>query len=161
MDEWTLFLRRSELKGSSNNLVNALHQVLSDPCPALSVTLEGLQSWVIKGVTRPLGGKDYTATENHIWGFEVGEGQFASPAITVALHLSTFETESSVGKLYSLIPKKKKMCEIGCNRACLWSASSVKQLVGHQMVVSLFKVLRNLLVWSHKHWQRDGRVPLL
>lgn len=54
---WTLFKLWRRVRNSvcPNNLVNALRLVLCDPCPALSVTLEGLQSWVIKGATQASG----------------------------------------------------------------------------------------------------------
>lgn len=43
------------LEKFANNLVKALRLLLADLCPALSVTLEGFQSWVIKGATQPSG----------------------------------------------------------------------------------------------------------
>lgn len=42
---WGKRLRRARF----NNLVKTLHLFLSDLYPVLSVTLEGLWSWVIKG----------------------------------------------------------------------------------------------------------------
>lgn len=57
--DWTLlsFISWERVKNRicSNNLVNALRLVLCDPCPALSVTLEGLQSWVIKRASQASG----------------------------------------------------------------------------------------------------------
>lgn len=72
----------------SNNLVNALRLVLRDPWPALSLTLEGLQSWVVKGATQASGWERvYGYLEPHLKLWGGGKGEFIFPAVSIALCL--------------------------------------------------------------------------
>lgn len=72
------------------------------------------------------------------WG--KGESVFLPISVALCLQLK-LRQQSSIGKLHSPHSKNKNVWNHSpdCWVGSLWSALSVKQLVGHQMVVSLFK----------------------
>lgn len=90
-----------------NNLVNAMSLVLCDPCPALSVTLEGLQSWVIKGATQASGWERvYGYLEPHLKPLGGGRGNLFSCPSRLQLKL---RQQSSIGKAHSPHSKNKNV----------------------------------------------------
>ena len=74
-------MRELKRRACSNNLVKALRLLLCDLCLPLSVTLEGLQSWVIKGTAQASGWErvfGYSGLHLKLCGR--GKGGFVFPA---------------------------------------------------------------------------------
>lgn len=90
-------------RACANNLVKALRLLLCDLCPALSVTLEGFQSWVIKEATQASGWERiYGCLELHLkLPGGGGDGSFFLPISIALCVLFKLGQESSMSKLHS------------------------------------------------------------
>lgn len=117
-----------------NNLVNVLHLVPFDPWPALSVTLEGFQPWVVKGASPASGWERvYSHLGPYLKGLMWGKGESVIPA-----HLRCPLTRwlKTLGAVRPLLlnsnSQNKEKCETLPSPQVwrpLWSTVSLKQLV--------------------------------